>query len=52
MIEYDDFGNIMGIDIPDYNIIKKDDSINVVLDKQKAQYKLFIGEEDEDARVR
>ena len=49
IIEYDKLNNIIGLDIPEYNIIKEDDSIVVKTSKQNAQYEMYIGDKDEDA---
>ena len=47
--EVDDVGNIIGLDIPEYNIIKEEDSIVVKTSKQDVQYKMYIGDKNEDA---
>ena len=40
-ITYDAFGNIIGLDIPEYNIITEKDSIDVARAKQKVQRELY-----------
>lgn len=42
--EYDSYGNITNIDVPEYNIIKKDDSIIVTDAKHKVQREQFDSE--------
>lgn len=47
-ITYDAFGNIVGLDIPEYNIITEQDSIDVAKAKQKVQreqYDNVVGSE-------
>ena len=38
-IKYDAYGNIIGVDYPEYNEINKDDSLVVAEAKQEAQMK-------------
>jgi len=40
-LKYDNFGNIKDLNIPEYNVIKKDDSIMVNEAKQKVQKEQF-----------
>lgn len=36
-ISYDVLGNIIGLDIPKYNVITRDDDLTVIKAKRKAQ---------------
>lgn len=40
-LKYDNLGNITGMDIPSYNIIRKDDSVEVARAKQIAQFNQY-----------
>lgn len=41
-LEYDNLGNIVSMDIPSYNLINKDDSVEVARAKQIAQFNQYI----------
>lgn len=42
--KYDKLGNLIGFDIPEYNIIKEEDSLEVVNAKKRAQQRLLPSE--------